>query len=857
MLWGSRNLRRIFGIYLLCILPSNSVHVSLMGQNQTQEYERIHGLDTLCSKNIYIHNLSSNGNWVVFKEIFENKDNVLHVMHTSNSINFEFDDSESFTFSKNERWFASISFNTKKLVLTDLLNKSKTIYSNISSFHFSEDSSFMAMTSENLLKIVNLETLNYKEWEGVKSFKWHPKLNKIIIHQIENDKSTVLIYELSNSKQEILDTGEEVNFSKITWSGSGNSLVYFEQSRGEQILHHFRFKADSISKLHLTLTSSFLQGNISNKNLWISENGERVFFYREFLSTKVENYLGVEIWDTKEPWIYPRMRAYAKNEQPYLLSCWDIVANKLEEIADEETPTSWFNPDHTKAFVFNKLLYEPEYKQFPNTDLYLRDLQTGKKELVVEKISIKRGFFSFSPSGKYVSFFKNGHWWVYDTLSGEKKNVTQGLKVSFENKKLYGTEDGVPFGCPGWTQEEKHLIIYDQFDIWLVDLNCGDRQRITTGKEKGISYRLVKDDNAYFNFMYSTGKTFNLNGKLILKMKGNDLKNGYAFWTKSSGIEKIVYESTLIEEGNLSKEGRFLVFKKSKFNDPPSIQFVELGKQNIKLLYQSNVALKTMDLGSEELIYYNINSEEGAKAMLIYPSQFDPNNKYPLITWIYENNSAEVNRFSPPTNAGNIGFNILDYVLDGYFVLLPDISYKIGAPGMSALYTISAAMEEVLKNKAIDKKRLGIIGHSFGGYETAFIVTQTNLFSVAVAGAAVSDLRSSYHDVVWDWNINQMWRFENQQFRMGDSYYNSKKSYLKNSPLHYVENIKTPLLLWTGKQDGNANWYQSIYLFMGMKRLNKQAKLLLFEKEGHFLMDKQNQNFLAKEIKKWFDDFLK
>ncbi|HLW07289.1 MAG TPA: prolyl oligopeptidase family serine peptidase, partial [Marinilabiliaceae bacterium] len=691
----------------------------------------------------------------------------------------------------------------------------------------------------------------------VVSFNWHPKLNKIVIHQIEGDLSSVLIYDLAMTKHEILDKREEVNFSKITWSGSGNAIAYFEQSGEEQILHHFRFKTDSTKIQHVVLKSNLLQARISHRNLWISEKGAHVFFYRELLGTADGTIADVEIWDSKKSWIYPRMRSYVKEEQSYLLTYWDVASNQWHEIADEETPTSWFNPEHTKAFVFNKLLYEPEYLQFPNTDVYVRDFQTGKKELVVEKISIEPGYFSFSPSGRYVSFFKNGHWWVYDTLSRKKQNVTQGLKASFENKKLYGAEEGVPYGCPGWTQDEKHLIIYDSYDIWLVGLNRDDRQKITSGKERGISYRLQLDDSAYLRSRHTTGTTFNLNERLLLTMKGDDLKNGYALWTKSLGIEEIVYDSSLIEEGNMSIDGKLLVFKKSKFNEPPSIHGVALGKPNVTLLYQSNAVLKTMDLGSEEILYYNVNSEEGVKAMLIYPSEFDANKTYPLIAWIYENNSAEVNRFSPPSNAGTMGFNILDYVLDGYFVLLPDISYRIGAPGMSALHSITSAMKVVLNNKAIDKTRLGLIGHSFGGYETSFIVTQTDLFSVAVAGAAVSDLMSSYHDVAWDWNMNQMWRFEKQQFRMGATYYSSKEAYLKNSPLYYVEHIQTPLLLWTGKQDGNANWYQSIYLFMGMKRLNKEARLILFEKEGHFLIEKENQMFLALETKKWFDRFLK
>lgn len=848
--------RKSFCIYILklfCFLSVVLVH----GQKPIHERTRIKASDTLLSKNTYIQVLSSDGRWVVFKELFDNKANVLHVQHTSNEKRFELEDSYDFDFSNNNQWFGTKSKDSNSFKLIDLLQQQETDFGSISSFQFSADSRFLALLNESNLTLINLETQDTQELKNVKSFKWHPQLNRLMIHRVTATLSTILVYEASTKLLVILEKGKHFEYTKMTWSGSGNSIAFIESSPLQK-LHHFRFNDHNLEHQHKVLKVPLVEGSIIEKNIELKNDGSGVFFYRSSLKSEGSVFSGAEIWTTQDPWIVPRMKAYKAREHSFKLVYWDVLNSHTEDLNDEKFPSYRFHPEHPNVLVYNMLSYEPQYKQFPDIDLYIKNLQTGKLKLIVEKISTAPNTFSFSPSGRYVSFFKNGDWWVYDCISENKINVTHDIATSFENKQLYGIENVLPYGNPGWTADEKQLFLYDQYDIWMVGMDNGDPHKITLGKEQGISYRIQVDDSTLLaSKTYSTSSVFDIEEGLLLSMKGDDLKSGYAYWSKDLGTKEKVYKPAHVEEGQVSLEGGIIVFKKSKFNSPPSVQAVSLEMSKSRLLYQSNPSLLPLDLGREEVFHYTVNSEFQEKGVLIYPSQFDPNKRYPMVTWIYEQNSVEVNNFSPPSNAGTIGFNILDYVLDGYFVLLPDISYKIGSPGVSALQSVLASIEVVLKQKSIDRTRLGLIGHSFGGYETSYIVSQTNLFSAAVAGAAVTDLISSYHDVAWDWNMNQMWRFEAQQLRMGASYYSSKDAYHQNSPLNYVEDIKTPLLLWAGKQDGNVNWSQSVYLYMGLKRLNSEAKLILFENEGHFLIDKVNQNFLRFETKKWFDTILK
>ena len=290
---------------------------------------------------------------------------------------------------------------------------------------------------------------------------------------------------------------------------------------------------------------------------------------------------------------------------------------------------------------------------------------------------------------------------------------------------------------------------------------------------------------------------------------------------------------------------------------PPKIVFYDRKKDKTTTLAHSNENKEVAEWGKPELVNFTMKNGTNSKYVLIYPTHYNPRKKYPMVVNIYEDQSRWIHEFHPLSDFGTSGFNPTHYTLDGYFILMPDIEYKLGNPGISALKYVSESLDHVIKKVDIDTTKIGLYGFSFGGYESAFIATQTNRFAAVAAGAAITNLVTYYQTINWGSGREEMWRLEDYQMRMGKPYFEIKEEYIKNSPFHSIENLNTPILLWAGAEDYHIDYNESIRFYLALRRLKKKVKLLLFEDEGHNIIAAHKREYLSLEIKKWFDKYCK
>jgi dipeptidyl aminopeptidase/acylaminoacyl peptidase len=503
--------------------------------------------------------------------------------------------------------------------------------------------------------------------------------------------------------------------------------------------------------------------------------------------------------------------------------------------------------------VYNPLDNEPQFDSDAQRNYYLQNITTGQQQLLVDNHSADGNKIVISNAGNYVAYFKEGNWWLYDIAVGQHRELTSQTGNTFINEKYDRSgEKSVP-GIMGWTANEKELLVYDTYDIWQLKTDGSSAVRLTKGREKGIVFRLVSKSPYGATDSASNG-ILDLDNGLMLQAVGAS-KSGYFTWDNSKGPREIVFENKRIGSLKHSADGTY-VYLREHYHLPPQLVY-QFRNSKPKVVYQSNPQQKNYAWGFSRLISYENSKGQQLNGALFYPAGYDADKSYPMVVNIYERLSDYYNQYVNPTLLNAEGFNISNLTTQGYFVLLPDIVYEEGETGSSAVDCVTAAVDEVLKNESIDSKRVGLFGHSFGGYETNFIVTQTDLFAAAVSGAGFSDSVSSYLTVGRSNMKQDSWRYEYSQLRMGISLFDGFDSYLQNSPVTFADQITTPLLIWAGMEDGTVDYRQSLELHLALRRLQKPNILLLYERGGHSIMRSEDQIDLSYRMQQWWDYYLK
>jgi dipeptidyl aminopeptidase/acylaminoacyl peptidase len=242
------------------------------------------------------------------------------------------------------------------------------------------------------------------------------------------------------------------------------------------------------------------------------------------------------------------------------------------------------------------------------------------------------------------------------------------------------------------------------------------------------------------------------------------------------------------------------------------------------------------------------------QGILYKPEDFDPHKKYPMISYFYEDLSDGLYGYIPP-NGRNV-INPTHYVSNGYLIFEPDIYYEMGHPGMSAFKSIVPGVQMLVDSGFVDEKHLGLQGQSWGGYQTAFLITQTSMFAAAMAGAPVADMFSAYGGIRWGTGLNRSMQYEHGQSRIGKSIWDAPQLYYENSPLFGLERVTTPLFMMANDADDAVPWWQGIEMFVGLRRLGKEVYLINYNNDVHNPQSRANQKDIAMRMQQFFDNKL-
>ena len=502
-----------------------------------------------------------------------------------------------------------------------------------------------------------------------------------------------------------------------------------------------------------------------------------------------------------------------------------------------------------KPYLIETTWNYPYYK-----DVFIVNVNSGKKKLVLPK---QQDFVGLSPFGNYVFWYDNVEqgWYALNHRKKEKVALTKNIPVNFYDEDHDQPRLPSSYKFAGWTKDDKYFLVYDRFDIWKVDPKGVEEPVCITngyGRKQNIQFRHIQ--------LNRENKYIDLQKPLILSaFNKKNKKSGYFEMDINikANPKPLIYEDYQFYKLLKAKNEDILIWQKTSVNESKNLWYGDLNFKKADKITQLNLQQKEFIWPTVELVKWNTFNGKKAEGLLYKPENYDPNKKYPVLVYFYDLFSDRLNGYPAPKPSRS-PINPTFYASNGYIVFIPNIRYEVGHPGKSAVDYVVSGTQALIDKGIANKGQIGIQGQSWGGYQVAYIITQTNLFAAASAASPVSNMISAYGGIHWKTGISRMVLYEKSQSRIGASIWENPKLYIENSPIFHLNKVETPLLIMHNDGDRSVSWYQGIELFMGLRRLQKPVWLLNYNGEPHNLKAKTPDNKdLSIRMMQFFNHYLK
>lgn len=558
----------------------------------------------------------------------------------------------------------------------------------------------------------------------------------------------------------------------------------------------------------------------------------------------------VDLWHWKDDYVQPIQRVRAEQERNRSFRAVYLTKDKrFVQLADQSMEAINPSNDGRYAVGNDNRAYRISNDYDPGmTDYYVVNTAEGTRQLVSKR---QRFGVSLSPGAKYAIYFDGKDWHSYSVANGTTVNLTKSVGVNFFNE-TNDTPDLPPsYGVAGWTKDDREVLLYDRFDIWQIAPDGSGAKNLTdgVGRRDRIAFRYVRLDPKERSI--DPAKT------LLLRAENEETRDSGFYRDRVNGAlpEKLLMGARDYNNPTKARDANVLMFSASRFDEYPDIWVTDLNFRNPKKVSDGDAQRAKFNWGTGELVNFKNVDGVPLKGLLLKPDNFDPKKKYPMIVYIYERLSQGLHAFRSPGPGQNV--NPAYYVSNGYLIFMPDIVYTTGYPGQSALKCVLPGIQAVADRGFVDEKAIGIQGHSWGGYQIAYMVTQTNRFKAASAGAIVSNMTSAYSGIRWGTGLPRQFQYEHTQSRIGGSLWEYPMRYLENSPVFRADRVQTPLLMIHNDEDDAVPWYQGIEYYLALRRLGKEAYMFSYNGEKHGLRKRINQKDYARRTQEFFDHFLK
>jgi len=757
-------------------------------------------------------------------------------------------------------------------------NEMKTV-GHIHDYQWNEKGDLIAyiQTGDSNLTLFDLNTEKEQNFGQANDFHFSPTGKKLVWERLEKDSSgkkyTLHWMNIPNGISQRLD---EDSTAFDLWS-----LVFDSSETAAALVKDsslWLYKESMAHALMLVNPSSRefpVNMHLSPDGIAFSNDGHRLLFKLEenlfhAQSTPPEAAVQVDVWryddnpdqesQLRDPWM--------KQYYPVMvdLDTWSVQYLGAENRYFAEPEQGESHP--LKYLLYTNATGTTDYWWHKDSlpSIYLVNTNNGISKIVKKNIdyypagSDPKGIeFTLSPSEKYVLYYNPlaNCYFSYNTLTGKTKNISLSISVPLTSNKFADNTNNPAFqhpaGIVGWLKDGKGLLVSDNYDIWLLDLS-GKRNAVKItggyGRKHHIAFTLVgKRPGIDITFNIAPDST-------LLLMGFNEISKYEGFYTISlnnpGNVQEITKGSYWYRE--FRKSGTTWLFYRESTRDYPNL----FATSDFRKVHQLTNFRPQQDYNwlSAELINYKLPDGRPCQGILYKPENFDPTKRYPVIFYYYEKLTQELFQFQEPGVPWDI-INIPVFVNKGYLIFLPDIWYKIGSPGEGALQSITAAAHLLVPRPYVDAKHMGLNGHSWGAYETYYIISHSHLFAAAVASDGPTDFISGYGSPRGYGMPASPQLYEVSQNRIGATPWQRMDLYIKNSPIFQADKITTPLLMQHNKKDWLVNFDQGMELFTALRRMNKKVWLLQYDQGSHGTRLRQDVVDYSIRMEQFFDYYLK
>lgn len=725
-----------------------------------------------------------------------------------------------------------------------------------------------------LYQVVKNETRKFSQ---VAEYLFDKNGDRLLVYQTKKAKdslgmSMVLYHDIFSNQTDTLSRGG-VAFKNFVVAENGKQVAYVAQrDSSEKALQQFYglwFYREGMDSAQLVVnrksTGMQLGMTVSEfGNLSFSKNNNRLFFGSSAILPPKDTTIpdidkvSLDIWHYKEDYLQTVQQVRANRDlRESFLAVYDIETGWVKQLASRELPTVMMtNEGDGDQFVgitdFGKRV-ESQWTGNTKKDIYLIDVNTGKARLIKENLEGVIAPSYVSPSGKYVAWYdyKSKAYFVHD--GNTARNLTAGIKVKLYDEGHDSPSEPSPYGGMGWQTGDSALFVYDRFEIWKLDVT-GKAAPVRVfatqdPRKKNIVIRRVITDREEKYIKPEERQVFSL---------FSEENKSFRIWQSSlNKPEALPVVNTGYDYGNpiKAKDAETFLFTRENFRESPDL-FTQASGGTETRLSAINPQQSDYWWGTAELISWKAYNGKQATGIVYKPENFDPKKKYPMICYFYEEMSNTLHTYYAPAPIRS-AINIPFYTSRGYVIFVPDIKYKIGYPGQGAYDYVVSGARAVVRKGYVDSTRMAIQGHSWGGYQVAYLITRTNLFKAAWSGAPVVNMTSAYGGIRWESGLNRQFQYEKTQSRIGATLWEKKQLYLENSPLFYMDRVKTPVVIMHNDADGAVPWYQGIEMFTALRRLGKQVWMLNYNGEGHGLTVRKDRLDYQIRMQQFFDWILK